>query len=192
MPESIEVRWHGRGGQGAKTGAILLAEAASAAGKFVQAFPEYGPERMGAPMRAFNRISDEPITIHSGVKQPDVVVVLDETLLGKVPVTEGLTDGGKVIVNTPEPPEVLRDRLGLRSGQVFTVDASGIAEETFGRNIPNTPMVAALVRVTGVVDYEKFLEIMREQLESKFKGRSSIIEGNLRAIERGYREVRGE
>lgn len=191
MGKLIEIRWHGRGGQGAKTASELLAEAASAAGMYVQGFPEYGPERMGAPVLAFNRCSDRRIGVHCHVTEPDVVAVLDPTLLGPA-VTEGVAGDAVVLVNTTEPPAAVRRKMGLTDGRVFTVDASGIAVDAFGRDIPNTPMIGALLRVTELIPYEEFISIMRKQLEDKFKSRASIVEGNLKAIERAYREVQSE
>lgn len=186
-----EIRWHGRGGQGAKTASQLLAEVTSAAGKFVQGFPEYGPERMGAPVLAFNRCSDEPIALHCHVTEPDIVAVLDPTLIGPA-VTQGVLDGAVVLVNTPASPESVRAKMGLKTGKVYTVDASGIAVETIGRDIPNTPMLGALLRATGLMDFNEFISIMRGQLEHKFHGKPSIVEGNLKAIERAYQEVQSE
>jgi pyruvate ferredoxin oxidoreductase gamma subunit len=192
MPQLTEIRWHSRGGQGAKTAAILLAEAASAAGMYVQGFPEYGPERMGAPMLAFNRISGEPISVHSHVEEPGVVMVLDPSLIGKVDVLEGLPEGGIVIMNTGMAPEEMRAKMqGSNSYRVCTVDASKIAVDTIGRDIPNTPMMGALMKVAGIMDYAEFVKIIREQLEHKFRSRPEIVQGNVKAIERAYQEVRG-
>lgn len=191
MGKLTEIRWHGRGGQGAKTASQLLAEAASAAGMYVQGFPEYGPERMGAPVLAFNRCSDSRIAIHCHVTEPDVVAVLDPTLLGPA-VTEGVAGDAVVLVNTTESPAAVRRKMGLTVGRVFTVDASGIAVDAFGRDIPNTPMIGALLRITELMPYEEFISIMRKQLEDKFKSRASIVEGNLKAIERAYQEVQSE
>jgi pyruvate ferredoxin oxidoreductase gamma subunit len=193
MAELTEIRWHSRGGQGAKTAAILLAEAAAEAGMYVQGFPEYGPERMGAPMLAFNRISQDPIYVHSHVEHPGVVMVLDPTLIGKVDVTEGLITGGAVIINTPNSPDKMRAVLGKEGehARVCTVDAGKISLETMGRDIPNTPMMGALMKVSGVMDYDKFLTIIKEQLEHKFGSRPEIVAGNLKAIQRAYKEVQG-
>lgn len=191
MGKLTEIRWHGRGGQGAKTASQLLAEAASAAGMFVQGFPEYGPERMGAPILAFNRCSERPISLHCHVTEPDVVMVLDPTLLGPT-VASGLHEESIVVVNTKMDPAEVRSLLGLSGGRVYTVDASAIAVDTVGRDIPNTPMIGALVKVTGLVPYEDFMTVMHGQLEEKFKSRTSVIKGNLEAIERAYQEVRGE
>ncbi len=192
MGKLLEIRWHGRGGQGAKTGALLLGEALVNTGKFMQAFPDYGPERMGAPMRAYNRISDEPITIHSGVTSPHVVVVLDATLLGKVDVTEGLSEDGILLVNTAKEPAEIRKKLGLTGRKVYTVDADQISQEAIGRPIPNTPMLGALVKITGVVSYEDLINDTRAKFSEKFRNKPEIVEGNIKAIERAYQEVRGE
>jgi len=187
-----EVRWHGRGGQGAKTAAVLLAEAVSEAGKFVQGFPEYGPERMGAPVAAFNRLSDEPIHLHCHVSTPNIVVILDPTLIKGPQIVEGLADDGVVLVNSPRDPSELREVLGLGGGQrVFTVDASRIARETIGRDIPNMPMMGALLAVSGIMPLEELRAIMGQQLETKFKGKREVVEGNLKAIDRAIQEVQG-
>lgn len=192
MAKILEIRWHGRGGQGAKTGSTLLGEAIVSMGRYVQAFPDYGPERMGAPMRAYNRISDEPITIHCGVTNPQVVLVLDPTLLGKVDVAQGLPEDGTIIVNTERPPAEIRAKLNLKGRKVFTVDADRISTETIGRAFPNTPMLGALVRATGVVPIEELLESTRHRLTKKFRNKPEAVEGNIKAIERAYQEVRGE
>jgi pyruvate ferredoxin oxidoreductase gamma subunit len=194
MGQMLEIRWHARGGQGAKTAAILLAEAASKAGKYVQGFPEYGPERMGAPMLAFNRISDEVIRVHCHVANPRIVAILDPTLAGKVDVAEGVPDEGMILVNTPELPQKMRSVLKLenRPLKIFTVDASKIALETLGRDIPNTPMMGALVKVSNLADFNYFLKLMRGELETKFKSRPEVVEGNIKAISRAYEEVKGE
>ncbi|MFO8059881.1 MAG: 2-oxoacid:acceptor oxidoreductase family protein [Bacillota bacterium] len=192
MDKILEIRWHGRGGQGAKTAANLLAEAASAAGEYIQAFPEYGPERMGAPVASFNRISSAPIRIHSAVAEPDVVVILDATLLRSVPVADGLAEDAVVVVNTDKTPAAMREHIGLEGRSIFTVDANRIAMDTLGRPIPNTPMLGAVIRATGVLEYDLFMESMKEELEKKFGSRPEIVEGNLKAIERAYKEVQGE
>ena len=194
MPKSnlMEIRYHGRGGQGAKTVALLFGEAALATGKYVQAFPEYGPERMGAPVQSFNRLSDEPITLHCAVTSPDVVVVLDPTLLETVNVTEGLGEEGSIIVNTNLSPAEMRKELGLKKGKVFTVDASKIAQETIGLNIPNTPMMGALVKVVGFLELDGVLEDTRKKLQEKFARKPEVIDGNIESIKRAYHEVKGE
>jgi pyruvate ferredoxin oxidoreductase gamma subunit len=152
MSKMMEIRWHGRGGQGAKTAAMLLAEAALDAGKFIQAFPEYGPERAGAPIRAFTRISDDKIDIHCAVTNPHIVVVIDPTLVGPVNVTDGIDEDGLLLVNTNKTPGEIREMVNMKGGKVYTVDASKIALETLGRDLPNTPMLGALVAATSLID----------------------------------------
>lgn len=191
MGKLTEIRWHGRGGQGAKTASQLLAEAASAAGMYVQGFPEYGPERMGAPIQAFNRYSDQPIALHCHVTEPDVVAVLDPSLLGPA-VIKGLSDTGALLVNTSDSPATVRAKTGLKIGRVYTVDASTISVETIGRDIPNTPMMGALIKATDFMAYDQFMIVMRQLLEDKFKSKTSVIEGNLKAIQRAYEEVQSE
>ena len=190
MERLVEIRWHGRGGQGAKTAAMLLAEAASDAGMHIQAFPEYGPERMGAPVLAYNRISNSPIRLRCHVNEPDIVVVLDPTLIGKVDVVKGLSEDGVLLINTDQAPEAIRAVLELSGQKIYTVDASKISLETIGRPIPNTPMMGALIKVTEILPFESFMDVMREQLEEKFRTKPEVIKGNLEAIERAYREVK--
>jgi len=191
MKDLVEIRWHGRGGQGAKTAALLFADAALASGKYIQAFPEYGPERMGAPVASFNRISPNPIYLHSGVTNPSVVIVLDPTLTDSVDITEGMPDDGVIIINTGKCPADIRKELGISGGiKVFTVDASGISKETIGREIPNTPMLGAFVKATGMLDFKEMLEDTKKKLEKKFKNKPEVIAGNIKAIERAYAEVR--
>jgi len=192
MDTVFEIRWHGRGGQGAKTAALLFGDAAVSTGKYIQAFPEYGPERMGAPVQSFNRISSSPIRIHSAIENPDVVVVLDFTLAEQVDITKGLDpEKGILLVNTPLTPEQVKKKLGFK-GKVYTVDASKIALETIGRNIPNTPMIGALTKVTGIIKLEELIEDTKKKLEVKFRNRPEVIEGNIEAIKRAYNEVKGE
>lgn len=192
MKDLIEIRWHGRGGQGAKTAALLFGDAALASGKFIQAFPEYGPERMGAPVASFNRLSSKPILIHSGVTNPNVVIVLDPTLTESVDVTEGIPEDGVLIINTNKTPEETKKELGVKDRiKVFTVDASTISKETIGREIPNTPMLGALIRVTGILSFKEMIEDTKGKLEKKFKSKPEVVEGNLKAIERAYNEVKG-
>lgn len=190
MSNLLEIRWHARGGQGAKTASTLLAETSMAAGKYVQGFPEYGPERMGAPMKAYNRIGDIPITIHSNVENPDVVMVLDPTLVGPVNVTEGLKPDGIIIINTTLSPEEAKQKLDRDDIKVATVDASGIAVDCIGRDIPNTPMMGALLKLVEILPFEEFIERMRADLTAKFRGRGNIVEGNIKAIRRAYEEVK--
>lgn len=195
MAQLIEIRWHGRGGQGAKTAALLLAEAASEAGLHVQGFPEYGPERMGAPVLAYNRISDEPITLHCHAARPSIVAVLDPTLVRDGDVTAGLREGGVVVVNTPASPAKTRGRLGLPVGskaRVATVDASGISMAAIGQAIPNTPMMGAVMRVGGLLDHDRFVRVVGGLLAEKFMRKPRLAAGNLEAIERAYNEVREE
>lgn len=191
MEKVLEIRWHGRGGQGAQTGALMLAETAAQLGKYVQGFPEFGPERMGAPIQAFNRISDEPIHIHSNVINPQIVIVLDPTLLGER-VTAGVPEDGVYIINTTKSPQEVREALNLKGGKIFTLDANQISLETIGRVIPNTPIMAAFIKATGIMPYEPFVENVKAELERKFAGRPEIVEGNVKAIERAYQEVKGE
>ncbi len=191
MGDITEVRWHGRGGQGAVTAAKVLAEVALKSGKNVQAFPEYGPERTGAPLRAYNRISERPIRIHCQVASPNIVVVIDPSLLDAVDVTEGASEGAIFIINTPKEPEEVRKSLRLKNNQaVYTVDATKIALDTIGRPIPNTPMLGALSKVTGLIPVEGLLEDVKRSLGKKLK--DEVVEGNLEAIRRAYREVKGE
>lgn len=191
MEKVIEVRWHARGGQGAKTAALMLAESVAEMGKYVQGFPEYGPERMGAPILAFNRISDQPIHIHSNVINPQIVIVLDHTLLGPR-VTQGVPEDGIYIINTTKTPQEVRDILKIKGGKIYTVDANQISLETIGRVIPNTPIMGAFVKATELIPYEQFIENMKTELAKKFKKKPEVIEGNLKAIERAYQEVKGE
>lgn len=186
----IEVRWHGRGGQGAKTAALLFAQALLTTGKYIQAFPEYGPERMGAPVQSFNRVSDEPITIHCAITEPQFVVILDPSLLDAVDVTEGVGTQGKVIVNTSFSAAEMAKKLGIAKEQVYVVNASKISTETIGKDIPNTPMLGALVKVIGNLDINGVLDDTKSKLEVKFRSKPEVIEGNLTSIKRAYDEVK--
>lgn len=190
MSDLTEVRWHARGGQGAVTAAKLLAEAALSQGKFFQAFPEYGPERMGAPIQAFTRISGDPIYIKSSVTNPDIVAVLDPTLLSTVDVTVGMEEDGILIVNTEKTPAEIRASMGLKGKHVFTVQATQIAVETIGKPIPNTPMLGALAKATGIMDLDEIASHLRRSFGKKFA--EEIIEGNVKALKRAYDEVQGE
>ncbi|MEK9149858.1 MAG: 2-oxoacid:acceptor oxidoreductase family protein [Candidatus Desantisbacteria bacterium] len=187
----IEIRWHGRGGQGAKTAALLFADAVMHEGKWVQAFPEYGPERMGAPVQAFNRVSDEPILLHCGITNPNIVVVLDPTLCSAIDVAAGLVENGSLLVNTEKKPEDFRKEMGLSTKAIFTIDASKIAMETIGKNIPNTPMLGALIKVSEVIPLATIISYTEKKMAKKFKDKPEIIKGNLEAIKRAYDEVRG-
>jgi len=188
----FEIRWHGRGGQGAKTAALLFGDAAMATGKFVQGFPEYGPERRGAPVRSFNRIDEKPITLHCGVTSPDIVVVLDPSLMRTVDVTEGLKEGGIVLVNTNEEPSNMREQLGLKGGKMCTVDAMAISRDCIGKNIPNTPMMGALVKMVPFLDIDRVIDDTHKKLTKKFQHKPEVIDGNLKAIKRAYDEVKEE
>lgn len=185
----VEIRWHGRGGQGAKTACLLLADAAFSSGKYVQGFPEYGPERMGAPITAYNRISDERCPVHSNIYEPDYVVVVDETLLDAVDVTRGLSEEGAIIVNTPKRPEEIRPMLGDYAGKVCTIDARAISEQTLGKNFPNTPMLAAAVKISGVVEADKFVSDMEASFKHKFAHKPQVITGNMAALTQSMKEV---
>lgn len=190
MDNIIEIRWHGRGGQGAKTASLLLADAAFNTGKYIQGFPEYGPERMGAPITAYNRISSSPIRIHSNIYEPDYVVVVDDTLLESAHVTAGLKETGGIIINTTKKPEELVPLLKGYKGNVYTVDARKISEECLGKYFPNTPMLAAIVKVSNIMTEEEFLNDMEESFKHKFAKKPDVIEGNMKALELALKEVR--
>jgi pyruvate ferredoxin oxidoreductase gamma subunit len=192
MDNTVEIRWHGRGGQGAKTAALLFGEAAMSLGKYIQAFPEYGPERMGAPVASFNRISSAPINLHCSITNPNIVIVLDQTLMGKVDVADGLPPDGLLIVNTTKAPAEVRKELGLKGAKVFTVDASGISRALIGREIPNTPMMGALAKAGNLLDFNSMLKDTEDKLNKKFASKPEIVKGNLEAIKRAYSEVKGE
>ena len=187
MKDIVEVRWHGRGGQGTVTAAKAFAEAALVSGKFIQAFPDYGPERMGAPIRVYNRVSTEEITIHCPVRTPSVVVVMDPSLLGAVDVLEGSTENAIVIVNTHKTPSELNMNAGKR--KVYTVDATKISLECIGRVMPNTPIMGALVKVTNVITLADIINHVEQSFKKKFS--DEIIKGNVDAIKRAYEEVKG-
>ena len=190
MDNLIEIRWHGRGGQGAKTASLLLADAAFNTGKYIQGFPEYGPERMGAPITAYNRISDNPITVHSNIYEPDYVVVVDDTLLDVVPVTDGLKETGAIVINTTKSPEIIKKSLNGYTGAVYTIDARKISIETLGKYFPNTPMLAAIVKVSKIMTDEAFLEDMKGSFKHKFAKKPEVIEGNMKALEMALKEVK--
>ncbi len=190
MNNLIEIRWHGRGGQGAKTASLLLADAAFNTGKYIQGFPEYGPERMGAPITAYNRISDKPITIHSNIYEPDYVVVVDDTLLSSVPVTAGLKKDGAIVINTTKNEEELKELLKGYEGAVYTIDARKVSQEALGRYFPNTPMLAAIVKVTGIMSDEELLEDMKKSFQHKFAKKPEVIDGNMKALELALKEVK--
>jgi pyruvate ferredoxin oxidoreductase gamma subunit len=187
MAQLTEIRWHGRGGQGVVTAGELLAETALDTGHYFQAFPDYGPERMGAPIRAFTRLSSDPITIHSQVEEPDVVLVLDPTLLGAVAVTEGLKEDGVLVVNSAMSPAEVREQLDFHAGKVFTVDASHIAIEEMGREITNTPMLGAFAAATGLVTVDALAHEVRDWFGAKLS--QHAVDANVRALRRAAEEV---
>lgn len=189
MKNGIEIRWHGRGGQGAKTAALLLADVAFKTGQNVQGFPEYGPERMGAPITAYNRISRDSIRVHSNIYTPDYVVVVDETLLYSVDVTAGLKPSGAIIVNTAKKASEIMPYLNGYKGRVVTVDARSISEQTLGKNFPNTPMLAATVAVSGVMRRREFINEMKASFEHKFAKKPEVIDGNMQALKMAYDSV---
>ena len=186
----IEIRWHGRGGQGAKTASLLLADAAFNTGKYIQGFPEYGPERMGAPITAYNRISTEPITIHSNIYEPDYVVVVDDTLLDAVNVTAGLKKEGAIVINTTKEADELKKLLKGYQGEIYKIDARKISEEALGKYFPNTPMLAAIVKVSKVMTDEEFLNDMEGSFKHKFAKKPEVIDGNMNAIKMALNEVK--
>lgn len=190
MDSVVEIRWHGRGGQGTKTASLLLADAAYSTGKYVQAFPEYGPERMGAPITAYNRISNERIKLHSNIYYPDYVVVVDETLLDSVDVKAGLKPEGSIVINTEKTPSEFRKILKGRNTKIFTIDARKISADTLGKYFPNTPMLGAIVRISNLIDGALFMEVMEESFKRKFEKKPELIDGNIEALKRSMREVR--
>ena len=191
MKNGIEIRWHGRGGQGAKTAALLLADVAFKTGKHVQGFPEYGPERMGAPITAYNRISSDVIRVHSNIYDPDYVVVVDESLIESVDVTAGTKEGGAIIINSHKSSNELKPLLEEKGyhGHIYTIDARKISIETLGKYFPNSPMLAAVVKITGVMEEKAFLEDMRKSYAHKFASKPSVIDGNMKALEIALKEV---
>mgnify|MGYP004461688419 FL=1 len=190
MKDLIEIRWHGRGGQGAKTASLLLADAAFNTGKYIQGFPEYGPERMGAPITAFNRISVNPIRVHSNIYEPDYVVVVDDTLLRSVDVTAGLKEEGAIVINTTKGIDEIKPLLKGYKGRVYTIDARKISEETLGKYFPNTPMLAAIVRVTEIMPENDFVNDMESSFKHKFAKKPEVIDGNMKALKMSLKEVK--
>lgn len=186
----IEIRWHARAGQGAKTAASILAQAALREGKYAQSFPEFGPERRGAPMQAFNRLSNQPFHMHSGITKPDIVIVVDPHLMDTIPVTDGLKANGWIITNTLLPPEDAQERWELKPYRVATVDASKITRETLKQDIPNVPLLGAFAKVTGLLTLETLQTDTAQRLEKRYRDRPQVIEANLKALERGFNEVR--
>jgi len=190
MSEMLEIRWHGRGGQGGKTAVFMLAESLVEQGKYAQGFPDYGPERMGAPVRGYNRISDETGTLHCGVNSPGIVVVLDDTLIAGSDVVSGLKPDGKVLVNSTESPQEIRKRLGVKDATVYTVDATGIALEEIGKPIPNSPMIGALLKITNLAEIDKMAKLVGKKFEGKLSAKA--VEGNVAAMKRAYEEVKSD
>ena len=189
MDYLTEIRWHGRGGQGAKTASLLLADAAFNTGKYIQGFPEYGPERMGAPITAYNRISNKPITVHSNIYEPDYVVVVDDTLLESVDVTAGLKNTGAIVINTTKDNEEIKKSLKGYDGAIYKIDARKISEETLGRYFPKTPMLAAIVKVSKIMTDEELLNDMKGSFKHKFAKKPEVIEGNMKALEMALSSV---
>lgn len=189
MKDVIEIRWHGRGGQGAKTASLLLADAAFNTGKYIQGFPEYGAERMGAPITAYNRISTTPIRIHCNIHNPDYVVVVDDTLLHSVDVTAGLKESGAIIINTTKDGETLKRLLKGYKGHIYTIDARTVSIEALGKYFPNTPMLAAVVKVTGIIPEKEFLQDMEGSFKHKFAKKPEVIGGNMKALEIALQRV---
>lgn len=190
MNDMIEIRWHGRGGQGAKTASLLLADAAFNTGKYIQGFPEYGPERMGAPITAYNRISSSPIRIHSNIYEPDYVVVVDDTLLESVDVTAGLKQEGAIVINTVKENEEIKKLLKGYNGKIFKIDARKVSMETLGKYFPNTPMLAAIVKVSKIMNEDEFLKDMEGSFKHKFAKKPEVIDGNMKALQLALKEVK--
>lgn len=189
MSQLTEIRWHGRGGQGAKTAALLLAEVAFNIGKHVQGFPEYGPERMGAPITAYDRISDKEIRVHSNIYEPDYVAVVDDTLLHAVDVTKGLKEDGAILINTQKSKEEIIPLLNGYKGKVYIINAYDVCQKTLGKYFPNTPMLAAMVKISGLMDKDVFLGEMEGSLKHKFARKPEVLEGNMKALTMAFEEV---
>ncbi|MCS7097252.1 MAG: 2-oxoacid:acceptor oxidoreductase family protein [Candidatus Methanomethylicia archaeon] len=182
----LEIVWHGRGGQGVWTASNLLAQAALKEGKYVQSFPTFGPERMGAPVMAFTRINDEPIELHCGIYEPNVVIVLDDSLLQTVPVTQGLKDEGKIIVNSKDNYKRIAEIIKApRNSCIYTTPATDIAIEVIGRPITNTAMIGAFLKVVNIVSLNSVREVIMERFPLK------IAELNIKVIEKSYEKTEG-
>ena len=190
MENMIEIRWHGRGGQGAKTASLLLADAAFNTGKYIQGFPEYGPERMGAPITAYNRISNKPITIHSNIYYPDFVVVVDDTLLESVDVTAGLKNDGGIIINTTKSADEIKSLLKNYKGNIYTLDARKISIDALGKYFPNVPMLAGIVKISEIMTDEELIKDMEGSFKHKFAKKPEVIEGNMNALKMALNEVK--
>ena len=190
MKDLIEIRWHGRGGQGAKTASLLLADVAFSTGKYIQGFPEYGPERMGAPMTAYNRISSKPIEVHSNIYEPDYVVVVDETLLKAVDVTNGLKEKGAIVINTTKSLDEIKPLLKNYNGNIYTIDAKKISEDALGKYFPNVPMLAAIEKIAGIMPDNDFMKNMEESFKHKFAKKPEVIDGNMQALKIALNNVK--
>lgn len=190
MKDLIEIRWHGRGGQGAKTASLLLADAAFNTGKYIQGFPEYGPERMGAPITAYNRISTSPIRVHSNIYEPDYVVVVDDTLLKAVDVASGLKEDGAIVINTTKGIDEIVPLLKGYKGSVYTIDARKVSEEALGKYFPNTPMLAAIVKVVGIMPEDDFIKDMQDSFKHKFAKKPEVIDGNMKSLKLALEQVK--
>ncbi|MGB8951524.1 MAG: 2-oxoacid:acceptor oxidoreductase family protein [Candidatus Aminicenantales bacterium] len=189
MKETIEIRWHGRAGQGVVTAAVTLADVLSTEkGIYVQAFPEFGAEKRGAPILAFNRISRKPIRTHSQVYFPDIVVVTDPSLLGLVHISDGAKEDAFFLMNTTFDISMIRNKISLGKRKIYAFDAYTIARDELGKAIPNVPMVAALVKVAELMDLDQFRENIKVSLSKKL--RPEIVEMNLRTIDRAFKEVK--
>ncbi len=186
----LVLRCLGRGGKGAKTASLLLAEAVFETGNYIQGFPEYGPERMGAPITAYNRVSDKPIKIHSNIYKPDYVIVIDETLLDVVDVTAGLKEDGGIIINTSKSHEEIKSKLKGYNGKVYLIDAKEISIKELGKYFPNTPTLGAVVKATGIMEEEDFVRAMEKSFEHKFAAKKNMIAPNMNAVKRGFMEVK--
>jgi pyruvate ferredoxin oxidoreductase gamma subunit len=186
MSQMTEIRWHGRAGQGVVTAGELMGESAMHEGKYFQSFPEYGAERMGAPIKSYTRISDQPIELHCPILEPDIVIVVNPNLLSVVDVTEGLKRDGILIVNTHETPAKIREKLKYTTGSVWCIDASKVANEELKRDIPSTMMLAVVAKATTIIHIEATIELTREKLGDKL--RAEVVQANLRALQRCYDE----
>lgn len=192
MDKLVEIRWHGRGGQGAKTAALLLADVAFETGRYVQGFPEYGPERMGAPITAYNRIAEEKIRVHSNIYEPNFVVVIDDTLIQPANVAKGLLPGGAILINSKKSREEIKAKLGNYDGKFVVIDAERISVETIGKNFPNIPMLSALVKIAGIMDEEEFVSGIETSFHHKFATKPEVIAGNMAAVRKTLEEVSAE
>jgi pyruvate ferredoxin oxidoreductase gamma subunit len=192
MDNMLEIRWHGRGGQGAKTASILLAKIAAAGGSYIQAFPEYGPERMGAPVLAYTRINNKPIHQHCQIEFPELVVVLDPTLVGTVDVTANLKSEGLLLINTEKAPEEIAKNMNFSQNlKIYTLDADKISEEEIGHIFPNTPMLGAFNKITKIMEKDKFINQAEIEFKKKFATKTEVVVGNVNAVKRAYQEVQG-